>query len=184
MASQLFLIAPADAGPSDLAAALGRILKRTQVDALLLQRGVRPENAYKDLVKAVAPAAQAAGCAVLIEGEPGLVRTLGVDGLHVSGGPAAVLAAVAALKPAAIVGAGDIHSRHDAMTLGELGADYILFGPLSGPITTAERELARWWAETMEIPSVLSDPEAGLDGFEAEGCEFIGLAAARLEPLP
>lgn len=184
MAPQLFLIAPADAGPKDFAAALGRILRQTEVSALLLPRGARPENAYKDFVKAVAPAAQAARCAVLIEGEPGLVRMLGADGLHVTGGAAALKEAVAALKPASIVGAGDVHTRHDAMTLGELGADYLLFGPLSGPVAAADREMAEWWAETMEIPGVLSDPEAGLDNFDAEGCEFIGLSSARMEASP
>jgi thiamine-phosphate pyrophosphorylase len=63
------------------------------------------------------------------------------------------------------------------MQKGEEGIDYILFGPLSGPISPSERELARWWAETMEVPSVLSDPEADLENFAAEGCEFIGLNA-------
>ena len=85
------------------------------------------------------------------------------------------LEAIAALKPDLIVGAGDIGSRHDAMQKGELDIDYILFGPLSGAISQDEREMARWWAETMEIPSVLSDPSAGYADHEAEGCEFIGI---------
>jgi len=184
MASQLFLIAPADAEPAGFASALGRILANLEISALLLPRGARSENAYKDFVKAVAPRAQANGCAVLIEGEPGLARTLGADGIHVGAGAGAVKEAIAALKPSLIVGAGAVRTRHDAMTLGELGADYILFGPLSGSISPAEREMARWWAETMEIPSVLSDPEADVENYDAEGCDFIGLNAARLEPRP
>jgi len=180
MAPQLFLIAPADAEPATFPMALGQILASSKASALLLPRGARSENAYKDFVKATAPVAQAAGCAVLIEGEPGLAKTLGVDGLHVAGNPDAVRAAVAALKPALIVGAGDVHSRHDAMTMGELGPDYILFGPLSGAIMDAEREMARWWTQTMEIPSVLSDPQADAEHYDAEGCEFIGLSFASL----
>ena len=112
---------------------------------------------------------------MLVEGEPGLVRLLGVDGLHVPGDIAAVREAVSALKPEMIVGVGDIHSRDDAMSKGELAVDYILFGPLSGTITAEQREMARWWAETMEVPSVLSDPAAKFDTYEAEGCEFIGI---------
>ena len=184
MASQLFLIAPADAEPAGFASALGRILANLEISALLLPRGARSENAYKDFVKAVRPGAQAAGTAVLIEGEPGLVRTLGADGLHVSDGVEAVSEAVAVLKPELIVGAGNIATRDDAMTTGELGVDYILFGPLSGAISPAQREMARWWAETMTVPSVLSDPEADLAGYDAEGCEFIGFRAAQLEALP
>lgn len=181
MAPQIFLIAPADAEAAPFAAALGPILARSGASALLLPRGERSDGAYKSLVKATAPIAQAAGCAVLIEGDPGLARTLGVDGLHVSGGASAVKEAIAALKPAMIVGAGDVHSRHDAMTKGEIEVDYILFGPLSGTIGETERDLARWWAETMEIPSVLSDPQADAEHYDAEGCEFIGLSTARLE---
>jgi thiamine-phosphate pyrophosphorylase len=131
----------------------------------------------------VASDARAAGAAVLIEGEPATVRALKADGLHVAGGIAAVRAAVEALKPDFIVGAGDVRSRHDAMQKAEAGIDYILFGPLSGPISPTERELARWWAETMEIPSVLSDPEADLDRFDAEGCEFLGLNAFAGAPV-
>ena len=119
---------------------------------------------------------------MLVEGEPGLVRLLGADGLHVPGGVSAVKAAVSALKPDLIVGVGDIRSRDDAMDKGELGVDYILFGPLSGSISAPEREMAQWWAETMEIPSVLSDPEASPANYDAGDCEFIGLPLGVVEP--
>lgn len=176
MSAQLFLIVPPHADPAETLAALEQIAATTEIPALLLRRGDMAENAYKSLVKTIAPRAQALGAAVLIEGEPGLVRLLGADGLHVSGGVKAVRDAIAALKPDLIVGAGDIGSRHDAMQKGELDIDYILFGPLSGGISEPERDLARWWAETMQVPSVLSDPAAGLVGHDAGDCEFIGLA--------
>lgn len=175
MSAQLFLIVPPLSAPAQTLAALGRIAETTEIAALLLRRGDMAENAYKTMVKAIAPDAQALGAAVLIEGEPGWVRLLGADGLHVSGGLKAVRDAVVALKPDMIVGAGDIGSRHDAMQKGELEIDYILFGPLSGAISEPERDLARWWAETMQVPSVLSDPEANLAGHDAGDCEFIGL---------
>ncbi|WP_421758872.1 thiamine phosphate synthase [Devosia sp.] len=175
MSAELFLIAPSDLPADRLLAALGAALAAHPASAVLLQRGELAENAYKALVKAVAPTAQKAGAAVLIEGEPGLVRMLGVDGLHVSGGIKAVREAVSALKPSMIVGVGDIGTRHDAMQKAELDIDYILFGPLSGAISEPERELAQWWAETMEIPSVLSDPSATIEKRDAGGSEFIGL---------
>jgi thiamine-phosphate pyrophosphorylase len=183
MSAQIFLIAPADAEPAAFVTMLAGVLAEHEIAALLLPRGERSENAYRDFVKAVRPGAQAAGTAVLIEGEPGLVRTLGADGLHVSAGVEAVSEAVAVLKPELIVGAGNIATRDDAMTTGELGVDYILFGPLSGAISPAQREMARWWAATMTVPSVLSDPGADVESYDAEGCEFIGLGAAQLETL-
>jgi thiamine-phosphate pyrophosphorylase len=179
--TDIYLIAPPDIAATALRSALDAALARGKVAALLVQRGSASERDYKELVKAVAPAAQRADVAVLIEGEPGLVRTLGADGLHVAGGVGAVRAAIEALKPDFIVGCGDVRSRHDAMQKAEAGVDYILFGPLSGPISSPERELARWWAETMEIPGVLSDPEATIDAYDAAGCEFVGLGAFALE---
>jgi thiamine-phosphate pyrophosphorylase len=158
-------------------------LTATRADALLLPRGTLSDADYAALVGAVVGEAQAVGTAVLIEGPPALVRELGADGLHVSGGIGAVREAVKALKPDLIVGVGDVRSRHDGMEKAELGIDYILFGPFSGTISPAEREMARWWAETMQIPSVLSDPEATPDAFDAEGCEFIGLGLTAMEPV-
>ncbi|MEO8758214.1 MAG: thiamine phosphate synthase [Devosia sp.] len=175
MTAQIFLIAPAEADPATCLQMLDEAISAAPVAALLLQRGKRGEGAYKTLVKAIAPRAQAAGVAVLIEGDPGLVRMLGVDGLHVEGGVGDVKAAAAALKPDFIVGAGSVASRHDAMSKGELGPDYIFFGPLSGPRDPEQREMARWWAEIMEIPGVLSDPAATAETATAEGGEFIAL---------
>ncbi len=182
MSAEIFLIAPTDTHPDQLVTALSETLERDDVAALLLPRGKLSENAYKELTKRIIPLAQAQGAAVLVEGDPGLVRLLGADGLHVPGDITAVRQAVAALKPKLIVGAGDIHSRDDAMQKGEAGVDYILFGPLSGSISAPEREMAQWWAETMEIPSVLSDPEAGPASYDAGDCEFIGLPLTLSEP--
>lgn len=175
MSAEIYLIAPTDVPSDRLVAALAAALGETEAAALLLPRGQLSENAYKTLAKAIVPLAQARGTAVLVEGDPGIVRLLGADGLHVAGGIKAVKDALAALKPDMIVGVGDIHSSDDAMHKGELGVDYILFGPLSGAISPEEREMAQWWAETMEIPSVLSDPEATEVSYDAGGCEFIGL---------
>ena len=175
MTPQIFLIAPADADAPGCLAGLEKALAAAPVAALLLPRGKRSEGSYKALVKAIVGRAQSAGVAVLIEGEPGLVRMLGADGLHVEGDVGAVRAATAALKPDFIVGAGQIASRHDAMTKGELGPDYVFFGPLSGPRDPEQREMVRWWAHLMEVPSVFFDPSATPESATAEGAEFIGL---------
>jgi thiamine-phosphate pyrophosphorylase len=178
MDAQIFLIAPADAEPATFAALLQEVLAAAPIAALLLTRGTRAENAYKALAKAVIKPAQAAGAAVLLEGEPGLVKMLGADGLHVGGDTGALRVALDALKPDFIVGAGEISSRHDAMSKGELGADYIFFGPLAGTRDPEQREMARWWAEVMTISSVLSDPAATPESAASEGSEFIGLGAS------
>ena len=178
MIAQLYLIAPPDADAKSFPQLLASILARTDVAALLLPRGNRGDADYRKLVTGALAIGQAAGCAVLIEGTPALARTLGADGLHVGGDLESVSAAVAALKPDLIVGVGDVANRDNAMTAGELGVDYIMFGPFSGAIAPDVRELAGWWAETMEIPSVLSDPEATAETADANGCEFLALSGS------
>jgi thiamine-phosphate pyrophosphorylase len=176
--TDLYFIAGAELPPDRLAADIAEHLARAPAAALLLRRGVRSDDDYRTLVEAIRPLTVAAGTALLIEGRPDDVRRLGADGLHLAADLAAVRAAIKALKPDFIVGTGPAATRDAAMDLGEAGVDYVLFGPMSGSISAEERELARWWAETMEVPSVLCDPEATADGFDAAGCEFIGL------PLP
>jgi thiamine-phosphate pyrophosphorylase len=182
MSAEIYLIAPTDLSSDRLVPALAAMLDSHEVAALLLPRGALSDNAYKALAKSIVPLAQKHGAAVLVEGDPGIVRLLGADGLHVAGDAKVVKEALSALKPDFIVGVGSTGSRDEAMSVGELGVDYILFGPLSGAITAEERAVARWWAETMEVPSVLSDPQSSLTAYDAEGCEFIGLPLVVAEP--
>ena len=178
MAAQLFLIAPPDAEPGGFALGLKALLATTEVAALLMPRGDRPLATFEACVRAATPIAQAAGCAILIEGDAAHAKALGVDGVHIAGPVPAIKAAIAALKPDMIVGVGGIETRHEAMMRGELNIDYIMFGPLSGAIAPDARELAGWWAETMEVPSVLSDPEAIGETASDEGCEFLALSTS------
>jgi thiamine-phosphate pyrophosphorylase len=176
MVPELYLIAPAEAEAEAFAALLERAVAGADIAALLLPAGTRPRTEYENFVRRIVPIAQAAGCAALIEGEPAAVRRLGADGLHLNGPGAAVKAAMAVLKPDFIVGAGPLANRHDAMTIGELGPDYILFGPLSGASSSIDRDMAGWWAETMEIPGVFSDPRATPETADTAGCEFLALS--------
>jgi thiamine-phosphate pyrophosphorylase len=97
MTAQIFLIAPADADAPTCTRMLDEALAAAPVAALLLPRGGRSESSYKNVVKAVIGRAQGAGVAVLVQGDPGLVRMLGADGLHVEGDVGDVKAATEAL---------------------------------------------------------------------------------------
>jgi thiamine-phosphate pyrophosphorylase len=106
----------------------------------------------------------------------------GLDGAHV-GDPAALKAALSALKPDAIVGAGGLADRHEAMVAGESGADYVLFGDLAGVAGSFPRtlDLAAWWAEVFEVPCV--GVATSLDEVEAlarAGVDFVALAGPLL----
>jgi thiamine-phosphate pyrophosphorylase len=177
MAPQLYLITPAASDPETFPATLMAVLNVAEFSALLVRRGALDDAAYARLAAKLINVGQGAGCAVLLEDDPALAKRLGADGVHVTTGTKAVKDAVAALKPALIVGAGNVRTRHDAMTVGEMDVDYLCFGPLDGASDTAAAELAEWWAATFEIPAILSDPAAAA-GVDSRGAEFLALSTS------
>jgi thiamine-phosphate pyrophosphorylase len=87
-----------------------------------------------------------------------LAAALGLDGVHLTTGHRLVRDARRHLGPDAIVGAFCGASRHDGMSAGEMGADYVSFGPLTDtPLfqgAVAPPDLFAWWSEMIEIPVV------------------------------
>lgn len=176
MAHDLFLIAAAELDAAATIARLTDTLGAANPSVLLLPSGNRDAEDYGNYVKAILPHAQHAGCAVLLDNRPDLVRALGADGVHMTGGVRALADAVAELKPDFIVGTGDIGSRHEAMVRGELDLDYLMFGDRPGDAQDMA-EMANWWAETFEVPSVYlaaAPDDPALAGLRTE---FVALAA-------
>ena len=129
-------------------------------------------------------AAIAADCALLIENDGRLAARLGADGVHVNGAGAELAAAVESLKPERIVGAGFLRTRDEAMTAGEMGADYVMFGePRRGaPTMELLKSLAErvgWWAEIFETPCVAYADTIDAAGALADaGADFVALGDA------
>lgn len=177
MAPQLYLITPDSPDLEQFPRQLMAVLSGPEVAALLVRRGGLEESAYASLAERLIQIGQAAGAAVLLEDDAELAVRLGADGVHVtSGGTKAIRAAIALLKPDGIVGAGMVRSRHDAMSFGELDVDYVFFGPLGGTADAQAVDLASWWADTFEVPAVLSDPAAEADLVGAVSAEFVALS--------
>jgi thiamine-phosphate pyrophosphorylase len=170
MAAKIYLIAPETPDPDDFPARLDTVLGAASVAALLLTVG-----ADDALARQFITIAQSHDCAVMLRDQPDLVRKLGADGVHITGGQKAFAEAVKSLSPNFMVGAGDLHSRHEAMLRGEAGADYLMFGPLSGIPSPEDRDLAQWWTEAFEPPCVFSQPGTPLDVVEDAGYEFVAL---------
>ena len=110
--------------------------------------------------------------ALLLDGHVELVARAGADGAHL-GNLAALEDALPSLKPDRIAGVGGLATRHDSMTAGESGADYVLFGePDAGgerPSMEAIAERLQWWDELFEPPCV---------GFAASREEAVEFARA------
>ena len=98
--------------------------------------------------------------AFLIENNAELALGLGADGIQIAADANAYTGARACLGDAAIIGADCGESRHAAMTLAEMGADYVAFGRSAGAaaIPREQRaELISWWSEIFQIPCVALD---------------------------
>ena len=86
-------------------------------------------------------AAVAADCALLIEND-GRWRRLAQMAFMSTALARISVAAIESLKPERIVGAGFLRTRDEAMTAGEMGADYVMFGePRRGAAMT---DCSRW----------------------------------------
>jgi thiamine-phosphate pyrophosphorylase len=163
--------------PASLIAELPRLLAAADVAAVLLRLRATDQRTMISRVKAVAPAIQNGGAALLLDGHVELVARGGADGAHLTG-IAALEEALPTLKPDRIAGVGGLATRHDSMSAGEIGADYVLFGEPDSrgqrPSHEAIAERLQWWAELFEPPCVgfaASCEEAG--AFVAAGADFV-----------
>lgn len=174
---RLYLATPEVDDPSPLIAGLPGLLAATDVAAVLLRLKTVDQRTMISRIKALAPAVQGSGAALLLDGHVELVARAGADGAHLTG-IAALEEALPSLKPDRIAGIGGLATRHDSMTAAELGADYVLFGEPDAkgqrPSVEAIAERLQWWAELFEPPCVVfaaSREEASQ--FAASGADFV-----------
>ena len=180
-APRLYLVTEA-AMFSDLAPALTSALAATDVAAVLLTLGDADERAKINWIKALAPAIQDRGAALLLDEHPDLVARAGADGAHLHG-IEALREALGGLKPDRIAGVGRLATRHEAMLAAEAGADYVMFGEPTGaqerPGLDAIRDRIAWWSELFQVPCVgyaATLEEVG--PLAGAGADFIALAAS------
>jgi thiamine-phosphate pyrophosphorylase len=174
---RLYLATPEVDDPSQLLATLPGLLAAADVAAVLVRLKPTDQRTMISRIKALAPAIQDAGSALLLDGHVELVARAGADGAHL-GGIAALEEALPSLKPDRIAGVGALATRHDSMAAGELGADYVLFGEPDArgqrPSVEAIAERLQWWDELFEPPCVgfaASREEA--QAFAAVGADFV-----------
>jgi thiamine-phosphate pyrophosphorylase len=174
---RLYLATPEVDDPSRLVAGLPGLLAAADVAAVLLRLKPTDQRTMISRVKALAPAIQHGGAAVLLDGHVELVARAGADGAHLTG-IAAMEDALPTLKPDRIAGVGGLTTRHDSMAAGELGADYVLFGEPDErglrPSVEAIAERLQWWAELFEPPCVgfAASREEAYE-FAAAGADFV-----------
>jgi thiamine-phosphate pyrophosphorylase len=183
--TQLILALPGRSGEGPLLARIVACATKVMPIATVV---IEPDPELPILPPELAPAVgqiQALGIATLIAQDASLARLVKADGVHLpasKAAPAGYREAREIVGGRSIVGVDVGRTRHDAMTIGEEGADYIAFGIPAhvedrDTARARRRELVAWWSEIFEIPCVAFDVETPDDAHDlaASGADFISL---------
>ncbi|KUJ86255.1 thiamine-phosphate pyrophosphorylase [Ruegeria marisrubri] len=155
---QIYLITPPAITLSTFPDQLARVLDGAEIACIRLALAGKDEDTIARAADACREVAHARDVALVISNHVLLAQRLGLDGVHLDDAARSVRAARKELGPDAIVGSFCGTSRHDGMTAGEAGADYVAFGPIGqsalGDGSVAEQDLFQWWSEMIEVPVV------------------------------
>ncbi|MBL6431321.1 MAG: SEL1-like repeat protein [Alphaproteobacteria bacterium] len=129
------------------------------------------------------PIAQAAGTAVLLQNDTRSAGRACADGVHVDADSGKPGRRSGKLSPQRHRRVGDIRSRHDAMRVAEMGADYVFFGLIErsedAEVHPKTLQFADWWSELFETLCVALCGSAfsGIGTCAATGADFVGRGA-------
>ncbi|MEL6608429.1 MAG: thiamine phosphate synthase [Pseudomonadota bacterium] len=155
---QIYLITPPEFELSVFTPRLAACLDEVPVACLRLALSTSDEDRISRAADACREVAHARDVAIVIDSHVQMVERLGLDGVHLTDGSRSVRKTRKDLGADAIVGAFCGTSRHDGMSAGEAGSDYVSFGPVTasalGDGSQADRELFAWWSEMIEVPVV------------------------------
>lgn len=155
---QIYLITPSEFELSTFPDQLAACLDSTDVACVRLVLGTTDETRIAKSADALRLVTHERDVALVIDSHMMMVERLGLDGVHLTDGARSIKKVRKDLGDDAIIGTFCHTSRHDGMTAGELGADYISFGPVGktalGDDRQAELELFQWWSAMIEVPVV------------------------------
>jgi thiamine-phosphate pyrophosphorylase len=155
---QIYLISPPSFELDVFPEQLARVLDAAEVACVRLDLASRDEDVLLRSADALRTVTDSRDIALVISDHQILAERLGLDGVHLSDSSRSVRTARKALGPDSIVGCHCGTSRHDGMSAGEAGADYVCFGPVGltglGDGAVAEPDLFQWWSEMIEVPIV------------------------------
>lgn len=155
---QIYLVTPPEFELELFPQRLAAVLDATEIACIRLSLATRDEDRVARAADALREVAHARDVALVIENHVLLVDRLGLDGVHLTDGARSVRKVRKDLGGDAIVGAFCGVTRHEGISAGEAGADYVAFGPVGetplGDGSRVEFELFGWWSEMIEVPVV------------------------------
>ena len=158
MKSKLYIVSPAEFEIEKFSEHLKLILDSIEISCFRLALSTQNEDIIAKTADVTRDICHSRDVAIVIKDHFLFVEKHGLDGVHLSDGSRNVRKARKNLVKDSIVGAFCGNSKHDGLTAGEAGADYISFGPLSKTTlkdgTIAQNDLFKWWSTMIEIPVV------------------------------
>ncbi|MEO0544841.1 MAG: thiamine phosphate synthase [Pseudomonadota bacterium] len=180
---RLILVVP----PIQTALELARLeaaLAGGDVATLIIPQYGLDDGSYEAMLSQWTPFAQEKGVAVVGAAEKRLLMRHSLDGMHLVAGASEVRQFVETQIDNLIVGASCGPTRHAALELGEARPDYVFLGKFGGDthgdVHPKYSELARWWAEMIEIPGVLlaGSRVESVEVAASTGVDFVALSSA------
>lgn len=155
---QIYLVTPPNFELTGFGAQLTAVLDAYPIACLRLALASRDEDDLARAADHLREIAHARDIPLVMSEHIKLVERLGLDGVHLLDGSRSTRKTRADLGGDAIIGCFCANSRHDGMNAGEMGADYISFGPVGdtslGDGSRAEDDLFAWWSQMIELPVV------------------------------
>lgn len=155
---QIYLITPTDFSSTEFGEKLGRILDGFDIACLRISLSSTDEQYVSQSTDVLRDICHARDVPVVIDQHYRLVQSHGLDGVHINDNAAQLRDIRKELSADAIIGSYCGNSRHVGLTAGEIGADYVSFGPVGesslGTGNIAANELFEWWSQMVEIPVV------------------------------
>jgi len=155
---QIYLITPPDFSLDVFPDQLAQILDAVRIACIRLTLAGTDEDKIGRACDALRQVAHDSDVALVIENHIRLVERHGIDGVHLTDGARSIRFARKELGTDAIVGTFCGNSRHEGLSAGEAGADYVAFGPIGattlGRGDPADIDLFSWWSEVIEVPVV------------------------------
>jgi thiamine-phosphate pyrophosphorylase len=155
---QIYLVTPPNFELTGFGAQLAAVLDAYPIACLRLALASLDEDDLARAADHLREIAHARDIPLVMSEHIKLVERLGLDGVHLLDGSRSTRKTRADLGGDAIIGCFCANSRHDGMNAGEMGADYISFGPVGdtslGDGSRAEDDLFAWWSQMIELPVV------------------------------
>ncbi|MDO6591603.1 thiamine phosphate synthase [Loktanella sp. D2R18] len=177
---QIYLITPSEFDLSTYPDQLAACLDSAEVACVRLALGTTDETRIAKAADALRDVTHARDVALVIDSHIMMVERLGLDGVHLMDAAKSVIKTRKELGEDAIVGTFCGTSSHEGMSAGEMGADYVSFGPIGqSPLGAGEQaglDLFEWWSMMIEVPVVAEGAlDADLIRAFAPHSDFFGI---------